>query len=277
MYLDVLRRCHATEGPNNPQNIRQRIEILQFGWSLAAPSDATAPTKPQASVSNVAFVDKDQLGEDDHGNLWDLWEFKFHENPKNDADFLWCAWSTPILKNHHVSPQRTRRYYSLTFRDAQIWCFLLVGPSLGAVLRKGGDINRLPVSEDKTSPFWTPFLRWTSVRHFLRFADFLQLKSLSTPTYLQRQRSSTSFSMTFPPFSPNPLWPPSLPTPSAKFGNKVVRGSVPALESHPSLLSPNFGCKAKQSRTWISHEVNTWLVNGWQLRTYLWGRLGLQL
>ena len=164
MYLDVLRRCHA-KLKEQPPNIHKRIEILQFGWSLAASSDTTAPTKPQASVSNVAFVDKDQLGHDDHGNLWDVWKFKFHENPKTDADFLWCAWSTPILKGH-VWPQRTRRYYSLTFRDAKIWCFLLVGPSLGAVLRKGGDIKRLRVSEDKTSPFWTPFLRWTSVRHF---------------------------------------------------------------------------------------------------------------
>lgn len=81
-------------------------------------------------------------------------------------------------------------------------------------------------------PKMTPFLRWTSVRHFLRFADFLQLKSLSTPTYLQRQRSSTSFSMTFPPF-------PQIHCGLGKIWEiKSSGGSVPAKSRHPPPTPP---------------------------------------
>lgn len=145
------------------------------------------------------------------------------------------------------------RYYSLTFRDATIWSFLLPG----AVLVMGGPpkgwwYQQAPSFWRQNIPKMTPFFRWKSVRHFLRFADFLQLKFLSTYSTSKKKKQHIIFH-DLPSEFPKCISckksirsaPPAL---RQNLGNKVWGGksvrSGPVRHPPPPLLSPNLGCKA---------------------------------
>lgn len=240
--IDVLRRCHAKlKGQTTPQISTNESKFFNLGgaWPLH-PMQQLQPSRRQVC------------------QMWRLWTrtswAMMTMEPVRFPKWCRCFWGAsraPFWKNHNVSPQRTRRYYSPHSEMLKFGHSFYRMLSLSwAVLRKGGDINRHRVSEDKTSPKWHHFFaenRWDIFWDLPIFSN----SNFYLPTLPPKKRSTHHFpwpSLRVPQMhflqKINPFRPPS---PSAKFGKQSLGWEIspfrPCPPPPPPLLSPNWGAK----------------------------------